>query len=258
MLKRVDDKMKELTITNNKGNKLAAWLYEGSKGKDELIIMFHGHPGDSQGGAAELAAVLNEAGHNVLRFDHRGCGNSEGDFSDWTIATAIDDGEAVLAWAKEEGYDKISLVGGSFGGNTALNIAVKHDIETMVLRAPAPDMTDESEVNMFSSMKEWKEQGHYMQSWTDDKTGDTVSFKIPYQFYLDAVDHIMFEASKDITCRTLIIHGNADDIVPLEQSQKLAENMPQALLVVLDGADHRLYIDGSKEEADKLTLEWFS
>lgn len=252
--------IEELKIANDKGQQLAAWLYKGNEKKKEITVLFHGHPSDSHGTVADLAKNLAEAGLNVLRFDHRGCGESEGEFSEYTSSTAIEDGKKVLEWAKTQNYETINLLGRSFGGNTVLNLALLYDKEigTLVLHAPAADMTDESEVNMYSSLAEWKKQGYYDQIWQDKKTGEKTVKRIPYQFYLESQEHIMYEPSKNIQTRTLIIHGNEDTLIPLEQSQKLAENMPQALLVVLDGANHKLAIDGDTSECYKLTIEWLS
>jgi len=237
-------------IVNEKGQRLAAWLHKGKDDK-RIVILAHGYPSDSHGSQAELARTLATAGINALRFDYRGCGDSEGDFSECMISTAAQDLEAVIAWAREQGYDRVELMGSSFGGAVVLLVMQQHpEIERVLLRSPAPDCTDFSELGV--SVDEWREKG-----FVDVEVGGCV-FRIPFSYYEDACEHVMFAPSASISARTLIIHGTEDDVVPLEHAQRLAEVMPHALLIVLEGADHRLRIRGDSSEAERIVVEWFA
>ena len=42
----------------------------------------------------------------------------------------------------------------------------------------------------------------------------------------------------DITVPTLVIHGSKDVITPLESGKYLANNIPKAKLVIIEGAGH--------------------
>lgn len=48
-------------------------------------------------------------------------------------------------------------------------------------------------------------------------------------------------ALSSITAPTLVIHGSADPMFPLEHGRTLAEEIPGAALLVLDGAGHGVY-----------------
>lgn len=52
---------------------------------------------------------------------------------------------------------------------------------------------------------------------------------------------------RDIRCPTLIVHGTADDMVPLAHAETAAAQIPGAKLVRLDGADHFAFITRRKE-----------
>lgn len=47
---------------------------------------------------------------------------------------------------------------------------------------------------------------------------------------------------RDIRCPTLVVHGTADDMVPLEHGETAAAQIPGAKLVRLQGADHFAFI----------------
>ena len=48
-----------------------------------------------------------------------------------------------------------------------------------------------------------------------------------------------YDAATEILFPTLIVHGEADETVPVAQSQKLVSLLRQGRLIVIPGADHR-------------------
>lgn len=244
----------EFKIKNNNNQELACWLHKANN-NNTLIITCHGHPSNSHHRHKLIAEFLKEHDHNTLRFDFRGCGNSEGLFEECMVSTATNDLKAVIAWAKENNYEEITVMGSSFGGAVAIKAALTEDIKELILLSPAPDMSETQEYYEFTTMKEWKEKGYFMRP--NNKHPDK-PFKILYKYYEDCLANIIYEPSKNIKVRTLIIHGTADESVPLEQAQKLAENIPEALLIILEGADHKLMINNSLDDMKKILLEWLT
>ena len=51
------------------------------------------------------------------------------------------------------------------------------------------------------------------------------------------------EAIRDVRIPTLIVHGTADDVVPVEHAHRIAEAAPDAELVILEGAGHILRME---------------
>ena len=72
-----------------------------------------------------LGAELPAAGLALARFDFRGCGESSGDEEDTTIATRVEDLEAVMKFlAFHRRLDgRFGLLGSSLGGYVALHVA---------------------------------------------------------------------------------------------------------------------------------------
>lgn len=250
-----DEPGERVTFKNSSGQSLAGWLHKADNAKMQLVIQAHGHPSSCHSKHVLYAEAFKQAGLNALRFDFAGSGASEGEFEKQTIKTAIDDMVCVIRWAKEQGYEKIGLMGASFGGPVVLAAALEFpDIERIVLRSPAPDLTDETEVNMFSSLAQWENDGFYEQPNHNDPDS---SFRISFQFFLDAKEYVMFEPAKEVKARTLVIAGTKDEVVPFSHMQRLATSIPHALMIVLEGADHSLAIDGDLSESVKLMVGWF-
>ncbi len=59
----------------------------------------------------------------------------------------------------------------------------------------------------------------------------------------------------NIKCPVLVVHGDSDTTVPLAFGQALAKSIPEAELVILNGADHGLIVD---PEAQRVSTEWLS
>jgi pimeloyl-ACP methyl ester carboxylesterase len=51
----------------------------------------------------------------------------------------------------------------------------------------------------------------------------------------------------------LVVHGSADDVVPVEHAHRIAEAAPSAHLMVVEGAPHQLRLQSGVVE---LVLEW--
>lgn len=85
-----------------------------------------------------LARQLMADGYYVLRFDYRGCGDSEGEFSEFKFSDWLNDLATAVELAKNEsGFSKVSLVGIRLGASLALLATVERDdIASIVLWEP--------------------------------------------------------------------------------------------------------------------------
>ncbi len=76
---------------------------------------------------AELLATIAAGGYNVIGFDPRGHGRSEGKRGDYTIEELIRDTQSVITYAIEHFNAQVSLLGSSQGGITAFYVAAIDD-----------------------------------------------------------------------------------------------------------------------------------
>ena len=93
------------------------------------LILCHGFGGSCRGaGHPELARALQGAGYVVLRFDFRGCGQSEGERgSVICLEEASDLGHAIDFLEMQSCVDRsrIGVIGASLGGSVALYVAAR-------------------------------------------------------------------------------------------------------------------------------------
>lgn len=110
------------------------------------VVMVHGFTGsrtESHRLFVLLSRLLAERGFASLRFDCRGSGESQGDFSEMTVTREIEDTRAACEYLRRQpGIDpqRVTLLGFSLGGLVATMSAPLVSAHRLLLWAPAlPD-----------------------------------------------------------------------------------------------------------------------
>lgn len=236
----------EQTIKSTSGAELSALLDAPVEPTKKIAVLCHGlasHKGSTFN--TGLARHLVAGGIATLRFDFFGHGQSTGRFQDLTPAKAVQDVESVAAWCKKQGYEEIALVGSSFGGNACLMAAATVKPKALVLRAPVSDYAALYEARYSDAqVAEWKKAGKLFYGSFEGRT-----YELGYCFYDDAAKQKAYAAASKVTAPVLLLHGTADDVVPLGQSAELSQHLASCVFVPLQGADHRL--DGPNESFRK-------
>ena len=103
----------------------AAWHYPAGcdEGPRPIIVMAHGVTGTRRDGLWSFADRFAAAGINVLLFDHRGFGDSEGEKDLFEPKRQLDDWRAAIAFARSlpnVDADRVATFGSSLGGGNAL------------------------------------------------------------------------------------------------------------------------------------------
>lgn len=207
-----------------------------SQKEKPIIILCHGFSTSKEGRTyVRLEEILNSKGVSTFRFDFFGHGESEGKFEEITTLEAVDDIQNAVKFIKESGYKRIGLVGSSFGGMASMIAASKSNaLYVLALKSPVSDYTalihsrvDEQDI------KNWKEKGII------EVTGvDNEARKLKYSFYEEVEKVKAYEAARNIKIPTLIVHGDEDETVPIEQSKKTVSLIQNCRLEIIEGADH--------------------
>ena len=89
----------------------------------------------------ECATALADAGITTVRFDYRGCGDSDGDFHDFTLADWRDDIRAAAAWARERlNPPRLAALGVRLGATLVAEVVEAGlSADALVLVAPITD-----------------------------------------------------------------------------------------------------------------------
>ena len=211
------------------------------------IIMSHGFESSKDGTKwLALAPRLYEAGFAFLRFNYRGCGRgqetSEGQFEDTTLSGRIKDYIAAINFSENTEIDtkRLGVIGSSFGGMVVL-AARDSRIKAMVtLSAPARFQTPTKE----QLSREFIE----LPSGQRLRTG----------FFRDAQQYDICQAIGKISCPVLLIHGSADEVVPVKDAHDLYRSAREPKrLAIIEGGSHALNEPEHLEQILSLTLNWF-
>lgn len=221
------------------------YLPQGAGEKMPTVIFSHGFGGNYQVGAP-YAEALAQKGYAVYCFDF--CGGSPGSKSDgstleMSIFTEQTDLEAVLNMIRQQPYvddDNIFLMGTSMGGAVSAITAAAHEneIKGAILLYPAFVLVEDAK-EQFKSAADIPETYYHM--W----------MTVGRVFTEDLLDYDIYEAISAYKKDVLIIHGDADTIVPLRDSERALEVYDSARLEVLPGAGHGF----SGEDAEQ-AIRW--
>ena len=247
--------MEKVFFENSKGQKLCGILEEVNSEKKEIVIVVHGYGSCKEGKTSlDIARELNARGINSFRIDLDGCGDSEGDFAEQTVTSMAKDIVSSIKYIEQRGYKNIDLLGASGGAISSMVAVLAYPhVRKLALKSPVSDYVEQRTTNWGEEkMKEWKEKGFLIMK---KSRGD---MRANYSFHLDAHTHIMYDKVKDIKCPTLIIHGDADSMVSLEQSKKVVKGFHNAQLIIIKGANHDLGINGDRKLSNTLFADWLA
>ncbi len=207
--------------------------------KPPLVIVGHGFTGSKEGGGGALAMAdeLAGRGFDALLFDCTGCGESEGLWEEITLSRQVEDLAAVVGWARMGEYRRIILNGRSFGGATVLAYAAADPRITAVCTWAAVARP----LRLFggSAVEEFTPGGPAEKKITlNDGSG---SLCLQGRFFQDLQRYNLPGCAAGISPRPLLlIHGTADEVVPVDEARLLFEAADEPKqLALIEGADHR-------------------
>lgn len=104
------------------GLRLKGWYIPAAVSTDKAILLLHGHKSNRQGLLNDGIVGMLHDRYNVLTFDMRNNGESEGTATSFGFHEGKD-ALAAIAYLKGRGNKKIAVYGGSMGGATAIRAA---------------------------------------------------------------------------------------------------------------------------------------
>jgi pimeloyl-ACP methyl ester carboxylesterase len=210
------------------GLTLRGW-YLSTKDRRHLIVLVHGM-WSSWLEMAALGRDLHQNGFDVLLFDLRGHGQSDPSRL-YLGRRERNDIRAVMAWAESAGFaeDRIGWLGYSMGGSTLLMEAARNPrIHAAVIDSPYGDLPKllNTQLSKHSGLPGWFNPGILLAA------------RLCYGVRTDDLVPIRYARAWGQR-PLLLIHGESDSIVPVDQAQKLAEAIGSSCLTLtLPGVDH--------------------
>ncbi|WP_294265245.1 alpha/beta hydrolase [uncultured Sphingomonas sp.] len=205
-------------------------------GEGPTIVFLAGYASDMSGTKAlALEAWAKANGRAFVRFDYRGCGESEGAFEDYTLADWRDDALLVV---DQVAKGPVVLVGSSMGGWIALLVAKARPdrVAALVGIAPAPDFTDWgfSQADKMTLLTDGRLEKP--SPYSDQPTVTTRAF------WTAGEANRLMHGTIPLRVPVRIVQGMRDPDVPWERAARLAqliEGDDVQCWLVKDG-DHRL------------------
>jgi pimeloyl-ACP methyl ester carboxylesterase len=192
---------------------------ESSKESDKLVF---------------LSRALAQRDMFALRFDFACVGESTGSFENITYSAEVEDLQAAFSFMRARYARKIGILGSSMGGTVALLFAARNsDIVAALVTLAAPVHPERflSRLSTPDELQQWRDRGftlYHGQRINVSLLNDLEKMNVP-------------RAIKKINCPVLILHGDRDDVVPVEEAHELHHHLSgMSKISILDGADHRI------------------
>jgi pimeloyl-ACP methyl ester carboxylesterase len=239
--------MSELIELDVDNEKIIGIFHKAEFDPDSCIIMCHGLLSNKD---SVKYIVMGEAcekfGHSALRFDFRGCGESEGNIKNTTVSKRADDLNMVIDYAISElGFKKIGLFGSSLGGYLSLLKTIQEPRVKTVVCISSP-----------YSMLELINQNDISQGYMEID-----NIRIEGTFFDDLADNDdqLKNGLAKISSPVLLFQGDRDTLVPMEHAFKIFENLnAQKDLKILSGAEHLIISPKYLSLILKTSFSWFN
>ena len=229
-------------------------FYEETNQQKPIVIFCHGYKGFKDWGAWNLMAEsFAKAGFFFIKFNfsHNG-GTLENpiDFPDLeafgnnNYIKELDDLESVLDWIStntdfknEVDIDDISLIGHSRGGG---NVLIKTNEDTRIKKvislAAVSDIGSRSSIN--GDLENWRKDGvkYVLNGRTKQKMPHFYQF---YENFKQNEERLNIQkAVEQIQVPQLIIHGDKDTSIFINEAHKIHSWNPKSTLKVIENANH--------------------
>lgn len=205
--------------------------------------------------------------YDLILPDNRGTGDSDVPDGPYTVPEMAGDIEAVLA---DAGVDRAHLVGASMGGMVAQQYALEFDrAASLCLLCTSPGGPEEEPIpestleRMFGVPEEYDQREAIRYKMEPAMTDEfwaaeegLIDEVVGWRLESDAPDRARewqaagveaFDVSDrlaDLEVPALVLHGERDRVVPVENGRLLAEGLPEATLETFDeGGSHLFFIE---------------
>lgn len=225
----------KVTFQSHDGRlKLSGYFYP-NPASQAAIILGHGF----HGGAVDTdraATIAQASGYNTLTLDFRGCGESEGKTTSvgyWEVEDLLGAIDYIRS-RPEVDPEKICLYGFSMGGAVAIMAAEREPAIKAIITDAAFASLDGLLAVKFKFFYRlpafpFRHTAVWWSRWFSQTTGKRV----------DPVEALKRMAAEGRQLPHLIIHGQADDVIPVDNAHQIYEHSPgPKSLWLVDEAGH--------------------
>ena len=225
---------KQVSITSRNGYTLmGVCTIPESVGKVPVVINIHGFSGNKCGHKnlyVQMARALEKEGIACVRFDMYGNGESDGEFSDMTFTSLLQDTEDICNWVKKQDWadvDQLVLSGQSMGGYVAACAAPGIQPAKLILQCPGAGMWN----GALERALAMEEKGIF--------SADIEGLCFSTAFNKDLHQYEPFSTAKGYAGPVLLVRGTEDKLVDAATCEKYAEVYGEnCTYTELEGGNH--------------------
>jgi len=265
-----------MPFISNEKKKKSVEIYYQDYGKGQPVILIHGWPLSHRAWEGQVTEIV-DAGYRCITYDRRGFGVSSAPWNGYDYNSLASDLNELI---EQLGLKKCVIVGFSMGGGEVVryltNYGDKRIAKAALISSIIP-LVKKKKDNPNGVPKE--DLKNIMQALKDDRVGFLKGFHENFYNYKDnkkviseqqlhydwtIASHASFRGTikaaeawaetdfrkelKNIKVPTLIVHGDADNIVPIETAgNQAAKGIKNNQYHVVSGGPHGLNVTHKKE-----------
>lgn len=212
------------------------------------ILYFHGF-GSRQGGekAEFFRARALDDGLAFCSFDFRGHGESDGELFDLTLSRNLADSDRAHRFLREQGFERLILIGSSMGGGTALWHASRRRDEVAATLCIAPALAMDQGLLYLAGpegVERWRETGRF------ELVTELVTSELSWSLIEDLRTYDLATLQHEYRSPALLLQGKKDTSVPWRTVLDFAVGC------AYDGIELHLMVDGDHRLVDRLDYLW--
>lgn len=249
--------MTPITLRSGRDGTLRGDYEAGNIHPEFVVLWVHGF--GSHRGGEKAVAVREECarrGWSFAAFDFRGHGESSGTMPELRASRLLEDLAAIRHWLKDSrGHTRLGLAASSMGAFAAA-WSVRKDpagVAGCMFIAPAFEFLEKRWNHLSEAERsEWQRTNRLRV-----KT-EWVETELEYGITEERDQFLVSDLMKGWTCPALILHGAADNVIPVSESLSFLQqaNYPDIELHLFKSGDHRL--TAFKEEIAAHMARFFS
>jgi uncharacterized protein len=241
-----------VSFSNPRGQVLSGVLHEPQRPFASAVILCHGMESNKESEKiVALAGNLSGSGLLALRFDFACANESSGDFADITYSGEVEDLRAAFDYMLQYPVRKIGIFGSSMGGTVALLFAGQEKKVAALATLAAPLHPEEITEQILApdAIAEWRRCGYVIYH----------GRRINVTLLEDLRTLNVPRAAAHLKCPTLVIHGDLDETVPVEEGYELFSLLPATKkLSIIQGAGHRFSDPDHLRQVLDLATGWMA
>lgn len=225
------------------------------EGEGELVLLLHGW-GSNITLFNSMISLLSQK-YKVIAPDMPGFGESDEPSEPWSVDDYVD---FILEFLKEFEFEKITLLGHSFGGR----VIIKMNSRDLPFEVERVILVDSAGVKPKKTFRQKVKQRLYkMFKWVlalaivtklfpnalenlrkrNGSADYNAASPIMRQTLVKVVNEDLTELMPNVKCPTLLVWGKNDDATPLSDGELMEKLMPESALVSFENAGHYSFLE---------------